>query len=196
MKIVIDGNIGCGKSTLIQKLKDYGITVYGEPVEEWTEWLKLFYNDPKSYSFGFQLQVLKSHLKNGDKSKEGVFERSPLSCQKVFGEILYETGNLKKIEMELLNDFINSFGWIPHKVFYLRCNPQVCFDRIQERNRDGEDLITLEYLDNIHNKYEQLYYYNDTNFIVHTIDANNSIDIIFNEIINELLSRDNIECES
>ena len=89
MKIVFDGNIGCGKSSilkLIQNNKPIEMNIYNEPLYDWSKWLELFYSDMNKYSFGFQMRVLKSHLDKKD-ILNGIFERSPLSCQKVFGEL-------------------------------------------------------------------------------------------------------------
>ena len=61
MKIVFDGNIGCGKSSILKLLVDKSaidLHVYNEPLNDWSKWLELFYSDMKKYSFGFQMRVL------------------------------------------------------------------------------------------------------------------------------------------
>jgi deoxyadenosine/deoxycytidine kinase len=88
--ISIDGNIGAGKSTLIEKLQkiyetgtldekratfgkfaDEKMLFMKEPVELWTSIrdpvtgesiLEMFYKDPQKYSFAFQVMVYNTHL--------------------------------------------------------------------------------------------------------------------------------------
>ena len=66
----IEGNIGSGKSTLFEELKNVyscipNIVFLEEPVSEWEKiknkqgepMLQLFYRDPKKYSFSFQMMA-------------------------------------------------------------------------------------------------------------------------------------------
>lgn len=187
MKIVIDGNIGCGKSTLIDKIMKSQIIdypVYTEPVNEWNDWLKLFYADMKKHSFGFQMKILKSHFKRKP-IENGIFERSPLSCQKVFGELLHEDLMLSKIELDLTNEYYYDYGWIPDVVIYLKASPKICYERINKRCRTSEELISLDYIERLDAKYEQMY---NNVAIVHviTIDANQHINVIYEQCLKAL----------
>ena len=73
----IEGNIGSGKSTFIDNLKNRLKHVYGipviyvpEPVEEWESiqstdgknMIELFYSDPKQYAFAFQMMAYITRL--------------------------------------------------------------------------------------------------------------------------------------
>ena len=40
---------------------------------------------------------------------------------------------------------------------YIRCSPEICYQRIQKRARPGEEPITLEYLYELHEKHEKMY---------------------------------------
>ena len=185
MKIIIDGNIACGKSTLIKMIansNDLVIPTFLEDLNDWGEWLKLFYSNMDKYSFGFQMKVLKSHLDKKD-IKDGIFERSPLSCQKVFGELLFEDNHMNQLEWDLTNNFNNSYGWEPTTIIYIKCDPEICYQRIKERNRIGEENISLEYLKRVHSKYEKLY--NNMNVI--TIDGTLHIDTIYDIFINNFI---------
>jgi deoxyadenosine/deoxycytidine kinase len=184
MRIVFDGNIGCGKSSIIKKIKELNLInslFFNEPLNDWNEWMTLFYSDMSKYSFGFQLRVLKSHI---DKKNiiNGIFERSPLSCQRIFGDLLFEDNLMTKLEWNLIEEFYTDYGWTPNVVIYLKCDPEICHKRILQRNRDCENIISLEYLQRIHNKYEQLYKNNDSIKVIE-IDANQTIDKVFDEIM-------------
>ena len=69
MKIVIDGNIGAGKTTQLSLLKRLGARVFKEPIEEWP--LKEFYANPKKGIFPLQMAVLRTVCDQGP----GIYER-------------------------------------------------------------------------------------------------------------------------
>ena len=73
--ISIEGNIGSGKSTLIDNLRKHfadndRVVFIKEPVDEWdtirdvsdNTMLQLFYRNPKKYSFAFQMMAYISRL--------------------------------------------------------------------------------------------------------------------------------------
>jgi deoxyadenosine/deoxycytidine kinase len=190
MKLVLDGNIGCGKSSVIKKIIESNcieLPVYNEPLNDWNQWMDLFYSDMSKYSFGFQMRVLKSHLNKKD-ILNGIFERSPLSCQRVFGELLFEDKLMSQLEWNLTEEFNNDFGWTPDLVIYLKCDPITCYNRIHQRNRNSEQTISLEYLQRLNSKYEKLYN-NNLNVKIIEIDANQSIDKVFEEILDKVIRK-------
>ena len=190
MKIVFDGNIGCGKSSilkLIQNNKPIEMNIYNEPLHDWSKWLEHFYSDMNKHSFGFQMRVLKSHLDKKD-ILNGIFERSPLSCQKVFGELLFEDNKMNELEWNLTNEFNYDYGWNPDYVVYLKCDPDICYQRIKQRNRNNEQLIDINYLQRIHQKYEKLYT-DCKSFKVITIDASNSIETVYEDVMDLVIRK-------
>jgi deoxyadenosine/deoxycytidine kinase len=42
----------------------------------------------------------------------------------------------------------------PKGFIYLRCEPEISFERIQKRKRSGEENISLEYLKKLHRKHD------------------------------------------
>ncbi len=190
MKLVFDGNIGCGKSSilkLIQNNKPIEMNIYNEPLYDWSKWLELFYSDMDKHSFGFQMRVLKSHLDKKD-ILNGIFERSPLSCQKVFGELLFEDKKMNELEWNLTNEFNYDYGWNPDLVVYLKCDPDICYQRIKQRNRNNEQLIDIDYLQRIHQKYENLYT-DCKSYKVITIDASNSIETVYEDVMDLVIKK-------
>lgn len=182
MKIVIDGNIGSGKSNVLTNFSN----AFLEPIDEWKDWLKLFYKEEK-YAFGFQMKVLKSHLDN--KKFNGLFERSPLSCVEIFGKVLYEDKLINTLEWQLMNEYYYSYGWYPDIIYYLQCSPEICYNRIKNRNRNSEDSISLEYITKIHNKYEEIYNNKKLlpdNIKINIIDASLPPDIVYNQILSTI----------
>ena len=67
MRVVIDGNIGSGKTHLIRLLKTKFsmIRVIEENVDEWEPYLKSFYENMQKNSLLFQMKVLEHHLRSG-----------------------------------------------------------------------------------------------------------------------------------
>ncbi len=193
MKLVFDGNIGCGKSSILKKIIEndcIDLEVFNEPIHDWDKWINLFYSDMSKYSFGFQMRVLKSHIDKKD-IQNGIFERSPLSCQNVFGKILVEDKMMTELEWELTNEFNNDYGWMPDIVVYLKCDPDICYKRIQKRNRDGEQNISIDYLKRLHDKYEELYgsmkHSKKTKII--EIDASQSVENIYAEVLDKVIRK-------
>jgi deoxyadenosine/deoxycytidine kinase len=166
-------------------------TLLIEPVNKWSPGLKLFYKD-KTNAFTLQMEILLWHLQN--KNETGFIERSPLSCVHVFGESLRKDNLISEYQWTIMNEYYTTFGWKPDIIFYLQCPPEICFERLKNRNRDCESNITLEYLTKIHENYEILYNSNNIlteNINIIKIDASQSKEDVSNSI-NEYLRKFNL----
>jgi len=200
MRVVIDGNIGCGKSTLIQSLKELykekSITILEENVDEWKPYLTEFYKDMESNSLKFQMKVLEHHLHSGKITGESsnlisIHERSPLSCIEIFGKDLLTSGFLKEIDIQLMRSYNSKLGWNPDVIIYLKSDTAIASSRCIERSREGEDIIPIDYLNNISELYNELYDPNISNqhgYSVYIIDANNDKKAVLKEV-NEIISK-------
>lgn len=161
MNIVIDGNIGSGKSTVLSLLKSKNnFCVINEDLESWKPYLEQFYQDMDKNSLSFQMKVLLHHLQNFQSITQNkginILERSPLSCIHVFGESLRKEGKISDLDLELMKDYNKTFGWYPNILIYIKTDPEVSYGRIKERARDGE-VVPLGYLQHIHEIYNKLY---------------------------------------
>ena len=189
VKIVIDGNIGSGKSTIICKLQDLYPRVFQEEVIDWKDWLPLYYENPEKYSLGFQLKVLLSHIKRRDTLTQEIyiFERSPFSCVYIFGKLLLQDGLLEEKEQKLCEDYYHYSGWIPDLLIYLESSPETCLKRIQVRNRDGEEGISIDYLQKLHTTYQEVLSCDSkVPFPIIRIDANQDIEEVYTQILQEI----------
>jgi deoxyadenosine/deoxycytidine kinase len=157
--ISIEGNIGSGKSTLLEYLEKKNIFhIVPEDVESWKNegWLELFYSNISRYAGTFQLRTQLSHMENKKKfvlDKINIVERSPLSNKYIFGKMLMEDGFLHEKEYNIIDSVNNLMGWNPDKIIMLLCDPKVCYERIQKRNREGENIPSLHYLESLHQKH-------------------------------------------
>ena len=179
MKVVaIQGNIGCGKSSLLSQLRreqyaDHpGARTVPEPVEEWSEWLRVYYRRLQRHRQGgagvphlpalqLQLQVLASlhrcYKELPPSTELAIFERSPMSSRQLFVARMVEQGEMNELDTKLYDQIFAQLGWIADTDVYIRCSPETCYKRIQQRGRDGEEPITLAYLRELHQKHEEIY---------------------------------------
>ena len=202
--IVIEGNIGSGKSTLINNLKskcdilkkETNITnfyINTEETGEWMNsgWLEKYYTNTK-YAFGFQMKVLLSHIKQFNKfnkaSKENdvvILERCAYTTLYVFGKMLLEDGILDNLEYKLQKEYIDELVNKPNLVIFINTNAEESFVRMIKRSREGEQ-ISLNYIKKVDSQYNK--YINDILSISENIDV---------KTINGSLSEDDIliECQ-
>lgn len=163
--IFIEGIIGVGKSTLIEKLKNEGVNEFEaiqEPIGEFTL-LKQFYENPKKYAYDFQLQVLEVIVnlmekiveKFSSSQKTIVVERSPMSCA-IFTHQLSRTENgfiseqqRKFIKEKIFNNMVKMSKHFKIRFFLLDCDVAVAQRNIKSRNRAGEENIQNGYLEHL-----------------------------------------------
>lgn len=206
-KISIEGNIGSGKSTVISKLcQDIRIPVFLEPVEEWKEWLTMFYSNPERWGMSFNLNVLLTFNKWKNNAFNSVYERSPLSNRYIFAELQFDSGRMNNLEMKMFEQIFNNLAWTPDIVIYIRTDPEVSMKRMQERGRTCEDNVPLDYIKSVHNKYEELfkcanvdktentvkfldskYMMNKNNCIVYIINGNRGSEEVYRDVLSCVL---------
>jgi deoxyadenosine/deoxycytidine kinase len=181
-RIVIDGNIGSGKTTQL-KLLSGTLKVQCEPIHEWP--LKLFYEDKTRWSFLLQMSILKSFLLEREEENEEdasivVWERSPESSREVFWKMLSNDGTTVIEEEDVYLYFYERYAWTPDLHVYIRTSPEECFRRISNRHQVGDVKIDFEYVKKVHEYYEQ-YIGEKQNVLI--IDGNKSSEEIHSEIV-------------
>jgi deoxyadenosine/deoxycytidine kinase len=170
MIISVEGNIGSGKSTILEILKkkyvnNKKVVFVDEPVSEWNEIrdgdksiLELFYGNKEKYSFSFQilayitrLRKLLAVLEESD-DKIIICERSIYTDKYVFAKMLYQQKFINDIEWQTYNYWFDTFKDKTKltTIVYVNTNPEICFERIKKRNRTGESDIPLDYLNHCH----------------------------------------------
>jgi deoxyadenosine/deoxycytidine kinase len=160
--ILLEGNIGAGKTTVGRTMSSSGIFGFiEEPTAAWRQgfasnMLELFYADPHRWAFTFQIcafntraKTWKEILARTDHSRV-LLERSIFCDRYVFAENCYRTGLMSLTEYQLycgMWDFlVSNYCVQPDLILYLRTPAEVCMERIHGRGRTEETGITLEYL--------------------------------------------------
>lgn len=208
--VSIEGNIGSGKSTLVETLKDIfksrsDICFLDEPVETWNSIqdkngkniIEKYYENQEKYAFSFQMMayisrisLLRKALKNS-KNKLIITERSIFTDRNVFAKMLYDDDKIQEVEFVIYNKWFDEFiNDIPDiNVIYLQVKPEIAMERVIKRNRPGEN-INLEYLSRC-NLYHDLWLGSEFEFKRLTLNGNENIDDnknLFNEWIPKILN--------
>jgi thymidylate kinase len=148
MKVVVDGNIGSGKTTQLGLLEKKGFIVFREPIDEWP--LQEFYEDPKNGIFPLHMAILRTLRPRGP----GVYERSLLSSRWVFWEWAKAKG--ASAHDATYDYFYERHKWQPDLYIFLSKSPEKCLEAIQTRGQTGDGFVTLEYLQELDALYQKL----------------------------------------
>lgn len=185
--ISIEGSIGCGKSTLLDELiKNYeseNTGIYKEPIDDWNDYLNLFYSNETRYSFLMQMRANISFTQIINKSinKELVVtERSSYSAQHVFSRMLLHHNRMNNLEYRLVEEFVRTTqNKQPDYFIYLKTIPEVCYNRIMLR---GDKPIDINYLKSLNNYHNQVFTNNSKCYTIDTSSKNK--EQVLSEVIN------------
>ena len=181
MKIVIDGNIGSGKTSIITEIQNKTrMPVFLEPVNDWTEYLHAFYKDSSKYALTFNLKVLCSFEKWKSNSFTALYERSPESCRNIFHALHVKNGIINDLETAVFEEIYQKLSWKPDVFIYINTPAEICYERMQCRNRDSEKNVPLSYLKELDTMYNE---YVNTIPNAYIFDGTCSIDTLSNDII-------------
>lgn len=187
--VSIEGNIGAGKSTLIENLQEKYIDdrrfhFLLEPVHQWENikdkkgknMLQKYYENPIKYAFAFQimafqtrLQLLKDTLDYiDDEVTTIVMERSLDADFHIFAKMLAEEELMEDVEFEIYRgmsvEALKEYG--VDGIIWLDTDYEECYQRIEKRSREGEEngKISLKYLAKCH-EYHVEWLGADTGFV-------------------------------
>lgn len=170
--LVVEGNIGAGKSTFLRLIKKYlNLEIVFEPHQRWQSvgggqnLLELFYNDTQRWAYTFQSYAFITRIMEQEAhmiSNPQAFylsERSVFSDYYCFAKSAYENGFMTSLEWKLYQEW---FSWLvdrsltfPQGFIYLQTDPAICYERIARRARHEEVDVSLDYLKQLHDKHEQ-----------------------------------------
>lgn len=159
--IAIAGNIGVGKSTLVEFLsRTYGISPYYEPSED-NPYLPDFYEDMKRWSFHSQLYFLSNKFRIHQELDRMpglvVLDRTIFEDAEIFATALHDMRCMDNRDWATYCAFYKSILDAikpPDLMIYLRCSMRTLRKRIKLRGREMEEGIPLAYLKRLQKLYE------------------------------------------
>ncbi|MBC7319160.1 deoxynucleoside kinase [bacterium] len=153
----ISGNIGVGKTTLVECLaRHWNWSFYKEPAGE-NPYLKLYYENPERWGLHSQIYFLTNRF-------EEELRLSKLGRSYILDRTIYEDGEifakiaLKGREYETyLKLYRLAIRYLPKPdlIIYLRAPIDVLIERIKKRERKEEGLISYEYIERLNTAYEE-----------------------------------------
>lgn len=159
--IAVVGNIGAGKSTLVQFLaSQYKITPFFEPHEQ-NPYLDRFYGDMKTWAFHSQMFFLSQRFRihQSIESMTGtvVLDRTIHEDAEIFATTLYNSKKMLDDDFKTYWDLYLAMCQAlrpPDLVIYLKCSIPTLQRRIKMRARQSETKIPLSYLNRLQTLYD------------------------------------------
>lgn len=160
--IAIAGNIGVGKSTLVNMLcARLGWEPFFEGVVD-NPYLADFYSDMRAWAFHSQLFFLSRRLRDlhelMNRPKTVVQDRSVYEDAEIFAKNLFRQGLIAKRDWNTYRELYEVLTQLlppPDLVVYLQASVPTLTLRIAQRGRDYEKTIAPEYLGQLNALYEE-----------------------------------------
>lgn len=198
--IAVAGNIGAGKTTLVNKLAHhYKWEPHLEAVDH-NPYLEDFYGDMARWAFPLQIYFLNSRFNQVLTIRESpntiIQDRTIYEDAHIFAKNLKESNHLSDRDFNNYFDLFKSMSRMiepPDLLIYLRASIPKLIDQIARRGRGYEQTISIKYLEDLNRNYESwISSYTEGNLLVINVDpldyVNNPEDfgIIINKIDAEL----------
>lgn len=195
--IVIEGNIGAGKTSLSTAIAaEYNARLILEQFEE-NSFLPKFYEDPARYAFPLELSFLADRYQQlkDQFAAADIFKTFTIADYFIFKSLIFASRNLETLEFGLykkLFDIVSSVVPKPDLIVYLYLNLENLKNNILKRGRPYEQQIQFEYLDKIQTGYLE-FLKQQSQLRILLIDTN-SLDFVNNpadyQWIKELIMKD------
>lgn len=159
--IAVAGNIGAGKSSLTSLLaKHFGWEAFFESVDD-NPYLADFYEDMRRWSFNLQIYFLSSRFRHQKEMLEN--DISLIQDRTIYEDVEIFAKNLHDMSLMSDRDFKNYEALFhemshylrpPDLLIYLRAQVPTLVNQIQQRGRDYENTIRIDYLERLNRLYE------------------------------------------
>jgi deoxyguanosine kinase len=174
--LVIEGNIGAGKTTLAQMISEkYQTKLVLEQFAD-NPFLPKFYENQEQYSFPLEMAFLAERYNqlNRELSHFDLFSPFTISDYYFMKSLIFAQNTLQPDEYNLYRQFFTIIYEKmpkPDLYVYLHKDTDLLLKNIAERGRDYEAFITKEYLEKITQGYFG-YFRQQTDFPILIIDTN------------------------
>ncbi|MCL3780391.1 deoxynucleoside kinase [Prolixibacteraceae bacterium JC049] len=160
MHIAVAGNIGAGKTTLTGKLaKHYGWQPHFEDVDD-NPYLNDFYHDMHRWSFNLQVYFLNSRFRQVlDIRKSGktvIQDRTIYEDAEIFAPNLHDMNLMSSRDFDNYKSLFELMSLMvqpPDLLIYLKASVPTLVNQIQNRGRDYENTIRIDYLKQLNERY-------------------------------------------
>ena len=182
--IVVEGNIGTGKTSLAGRLSaDFNTRLILERFAD-NPFLPLFYEQPQRYAFPLELSFLADRYQqlNDELASPELFRQQTISDYLLSKSLIFANRTLKNDENQLyqrLFHIINPHLPKPDLLVYLHKDIEKLRSNIKNRGRDYEQNISNDYLENLEKGYWEFFKQQD-GFPILVIDTNN-VDFVKND---------------
>ena len=160
--IAVAGNIGAGKSSLTGLLaQHFNWEAFYESVDD-NPYLADFYEDMLRWSFNLQIYFLSSRFRH----QKDILQKeiSLIKDRTIYEEVEIFAKNLHQMSLMSDRDFNNYEALFhemsyylrpPDLLIYLRAQVPTLVRQIQQRGREYENSIRIDYLERLNNLYEE-----------------------------------------
>lgn len=160
--IAIAGNMGSGKSTLVEFLsRTYGIAPFYEPNDD-NPYLPDFYRDMRRWAFHSQVYFLSNKFRLHQQLDRtpgiSILDRTIFEDAEVFATALFEMRRIDKRDWQTYRDFYQSILEAirpPDLLIFLRCSLRTLRKRIRLRGRAMEQGVPDGYIKRLERLYGQ-----------------------------------------
>lgn len=160
--IAIAGNIGAGKTTLCTQLgKSFGWDIHYESTDN-NPYLSDFYMDMQRWAFNLQIYFLNSRYQQVLRILQG--NKTVIQDRTIYEDAYIFAPNLHQMGLMSKRDFKNYFQLFktmssqiqpPDLLIYLKASIPTLVTHIQNRGRDYEGNMSLDYLKRLNQRYDQ-----------------------------------------
>lgn len=175
--IIVEGNIGAGKSTFAQALANafrahgHNAEYLAEPADGTNPFLPLYYEDPKRWAFTMQAHLLSKRYEMTQYAQHGALMGKGwfIMDRSYFGDLYFANVQMKDgyftpdeyASYVSLHKAMQANIHFPTAAVFLDCLPCVCKQRISKRmsEREGrkcEAAIDIEYLQSLEDEIDRL----------------------------------------
>jgi len=162
LHIAVAGNIGAGKTTLVNRLSShFGWKAQYEAVDN-NPYLEDFYADMARYSFPLQIYFLNSRFEQireiRSQDENVIQDRTIYEDAFIFALNLRDSGKMTPRDYDNYRRLFDSMSDVidpPDLLIYLRASIPTLIERIGRRGREYESGLSIGYLEDLNKKYEQ-----------------------------------------
>ena len=160
--IVVEGPIGVGKTSLAKILAgEFHARTLFERVEE-NPFLPKFYEDPGTYAFQNQIFfLLNRYQQQRELIQQELFRQNTVADYLFAKDKIFASITLSAEELVLYHQIYQLLDPRlpkPDLVVYLQARPEVLYKRIEKRDKRYERGVTLEYLTEVAQAYNQFFF--------------------------------------